>query len=68
MQLEHLAEADGPVEGTGDEVSDTGVSLCFISISMLELEFTEKGHQVVYSQVNIHEIGPTVFQKESEVE
>ena len=42
MQLEHLAEADGSIEGARDEVSDAGVPLSLISVTMLELQFTEE--------------------------
>ena len=49
MQLEHLAEADDTIEGTGYEVGDDGVSLYFISISMFKLELTEYGHKVIHS-------------------
>ena len=68
MQLKHLAEADCSVEGARDEVGDARVSLCFISVPLLELEFTEEGHKVIHSQVDVHKIGLTVFLKECKVE
>ena len=61
MQLKHLAEAYSSVEGARDEVGDARVSLCFISVPLLELEFTEEGHKVIHSQVDVHKIGLTVF-------
>ena len=68
MQLKHLAKADGSVEGARDEVGDARVSFCFISVTMLELEFTEESHKVIHSQVDVHKISLAVFLKECKVE
>lgn len=58
MQSQHLTVADRPVESTGDQIRLLLCSLCLFAPS-LQLELGQQSHQVVHSEVNVHQVGLT---------